>query len=94
MLPKLPGDPGPASRPESGKGRLACKERPKRLTQNNAAADAVQFLCCGKTRSGSRGCALFQGLQGDKAWAEWLTNNGCGKPVETLNLLSSPRDVP
>jgi hypothetical protein len=27
---------------------------------------------------------LLHGLQGDKAWAEWLTNNGYGKPVETL----------
>jgi hypothetical protein len=27
---------------------------------------------------------LLQGQLGDKAWAEWLTNNGYGKPVETL----------
>jgi hypothetical protein len=28
--------------------------------------------------------ALLQALQGDKQWAESLSNNGCGKPVETL----------
>lgn len=28
--------------------------------------------------------ALLQALQGEKGWAEWLSNNGYGKPVETL----------
>ena len=32
---------------------------------------------------------LLQGLQGDKAWAEWLTNNGWGKPMETHKLEGS-----
>lgn len=27
--------------------------------------------------------ALLQALQGDKSWADWLSNNGYGKPTET-----------
>lgn len=33
---------------------------------------------------------LLQALQGDKGWAEWLSNNGYGKPKERVEHSGDP----
>lgn len=38
--------------------------------------------------------ALLQALQGEKAWADWLSQNGYGKPVETHRLEGGDPDSP
>jgi uncharacterized protein DUF5681 len=35
---------------------------------------------------------LLQALQGDKGWADWLSHNGYGKPLELHKLLGDPEN--
>jgi hypothetical protein len=88
----VPFKPGQSGNPEGrAKGVPNLSTRIRNILEGDEPLPDVIAATIEKVIGGSKKpldaviiAGLLQALQGDKGWAEWLSNNGYGKPKERV----------
>lgn len=87
-----PFEKGQSGNPDGRpKGAISLSTRIQRILEGDEVLPDAIAETIAKVVGGSKKpldaviiAGLLQALQGDKGWAEWLSNNGYGKPKERV----------